>query len=81
MIINLIKHPLTFTFIVFSVVATYQDIAYSAPTPALVGADANELLLVEPTWLLKQIDSKDIVIMDVRPSADYQKNHIKNAKV
>ena len=79
MITNIIKRPQAIALTFFLAITSYQNSLYADNTPALLGADANDLLLVDPSWLIKHIDKKDIIIIDVRPEKEYTKNHIKNA--
>lgn len=49
------------------------------PFTVFAGDYPNAGLLIETEWLVKNIDSPNIRIVDLRSSANYMKGHIKNA--
>lgn len=52
----------------------------SASNPARVGAaTSDEQLLIEVSWLLKNLNEPDVVVVDVRPPGLYLQGHIRGA--
>jgi len=72
-----IKHIVAVTGFFFLSLASIS--LYAQNKSALLGADANELLLVDSAWLLKHLKNDQLVIVDVRVADRYKKSHIKNA--
>lgn len=75
---KLFSRPLHFVCFVLTLLLVSQN-SFATASSALVGADANEHLLIKTSWLLNHIENKNVVILDVRPSSEYLKSHIKNA--